>query len=324
MGHSTGGGVVTRYIGRHGSKRVAKAVLVDAIPPLMLKTEANPGGMPIEAFDAIRAGVLADRSQFFKDFADPFYGANRPGSKVSQGLKDSFWAQHAGRLSAAYLGIKAWSETDHTEDPKKFDVPTLIIHGDDDQIVPIADSALLRPSSSRGPRSRSIRGRRMACPRPTRTRQCRPARLHQGVARWGHPHEQAPSPAAFRAHRCLRRRSEPAHDAFREGETGESATSSYVHSLPGMRLSSRSGSGCPTVALGAAGPTTTWIAGARDRASARPDRERRTPTMNGVRQKPDKEKSMDESSNRQKAEKAFRAWQDGTGSVNDLFADNLR
>jgi non-heme chloroperoxidase len=144
VGHSTGGGEVARYIGRHGTKRVAKAVLIGAVPPLMLKTEANPGGLPIEAFDQIRAGVLADRSQFFKDLSAPFYGANRPRAKVSQGLRDSFWLQ--GMLAghkAVFDCIKAFSETDFTEDLKKFDVPTLVMHGDDDQIVPIADSALL-------------------------------------------------------------------------------------------------------------------------------------------------------------------------------------
>jgi len=144
VGHSTGGGEVARYIGRHGSKRVAKAVLIGAVPPLMLKTPSNPGGLPIEAFDQIRAAVQFDRSQFFKDLSAPFYGANRPGSKVSQGLRDSFWLQ--GMLcghKAAYDCIKAFSETDFTEDLKKIGVPTLILHGDDDQIVPIADSALL-------------------------------------------------------------------------------------------------------------------------------------------------------------------------------------
>jgi non-heme chloroperoxidase len=144
VGHSTGGGEVARYIGRHGTKRVAKAVLISAVPPLMLKTEANPGGLPIGAFDEIRAGVLADRSQFFKDLSAPFYGANRPEGKVSQGLRDSFWLQ--GMLcghKAAYDCIKAFSETDFTEDLKKFDVPTLILHGDDDQIVPIGASAML-------------------------------------------------------------------------------------------------------------------------------------------------------------------------------------
>jgi non-heme chloroperoxidase len=144
VGHSTGGGEVARYIGRHGTKRVAKAVLIGGVPPLMLKTAANPGGLPMEAFDGIRAGVRADRSQFFKDLSLPFYGANRPGSKVSQGLRDSFWMQgmQCG-LKAAYDCIKAFSETDFTEDLKKIDVPTLVLHGDDDQIVPIADSALL-------------------------------------------------------------------------------------------------------------------------------------------------------------------------------------
>jgi non-heme chloroperoxidase len=144
VGHSTGGGEVTRYIGRHGTKRVAKAVLVDGIPPLMLKTAANPGGLPIEVFDQLRAGVLADRSQFFKDLSAPFYGANRSGSKVSQGLRDSFWLQgmQCG-FPAAYECIKVFSETDLTEDLKKFDVPTLIIHGDDDQIVPIGASGLM-------------------------------------------------------------------------------------------------------------------------------------------------------------------------------------
>ena len=144
VGHSTGGGEVARYIGRHGSKRVAKAVLIGAVPPLMLKTAANPGGLPIEAFDGIRAGVLADRSQFFKDLTLPFYGYNRPGAKVSEGVRESFWLQGmmAG-FPAAYFCIKAFSETDFTEDLKKFDVPTLVLHGDDDQIVPIADSAQL-------------------------------------------------------------------------------------------------------------------------------------------------------------------------------------
>ena len=144
VGHSTGGGEVTRYIGRHGTSRLAKAVLVGAVPPLMLKTEANPGGTPIEAFDQIRAGVSADRSQFYKDLSAPFYGANRPGSQVSQGLRDAFWlwSMQVG-LKGALDCIKAFSETDMTEDLKKFDIPTLIIHGDDDQIVPIADSAML-------------------------------------------------------------------------------------------------------------------------------------------------------------------------------------
>ena len=144
VGHSTGGGEVARYIGRHGTTRVAKAVLIGAIPPLMLKTAANPGGTPIEAFDQLRAAVLADRAQFFKDISLPFYGYNRPGANVSQGVRDAFWLQGmmAG-LPAAYFCIKAFSETDLTEDLKQFDVPTLILHGDDDQIVPIGASALL-------------------------------------------------------------------------------------------------------------------------------------------------------------------------------------
>jgi non-heme chloroperoxidase len=151
VGHSTGGGEVARYIGRHGTGRVAKAVLVSAIPPLMLKTAANPGGTPIEAFDQLRAATLADRAQFLKDLSAPFYGANRPGSKVSQGLRDSFWLQ--GMLCGFvgfYQCIKVFSETDLTEDLKKFDVPTLIIHGDDDQIVPFADSAPLSSKIVKG------------------------------------------------------------------------------------------------------------------------------------------------------------------------------
>jgi non-heme chloroperoxidase len=144
VGHSTGGGEVARYIGRHGTRRVAKAVLIGAVPPLMLKTAANPGGLPMDAFDAIRAGVLADRSQFFKDLTTPFYGFNRPGAKVSQGVRDSFWLQgmQAGHKNALDC-IKAFSETDFTDDLKKFDVPTMIMHGDDDQIVPIGASAML-------------------------------------------------------------------------------------------------------------------------------------------------------------------------------------
>jgi non-heme chloroperoxidase len=144
VGHSTGGGEVTRYIGRHGTSRVAKAVLVGAIPPLMLKTPANPGGLPIEVFDGIRAGVSGDRSQFYKDLSSAFYGANRPGSQVSQGIRDAFWlwSMQVG-MKGALDCIKAFSETDLTEDLKRIDVPTLIIHGDDDQIVPIGASALL-------------------------------------------------------------------------------------------------------------------------------------------------------------------------------------
>ena len=144
VGHSTGGGEVARYIGRYGTKRVAKAVLIGAIPPLMLKTPANPNNTPIEAFDQIRAGVQADRSQFFKDLTMPFYGYNRPGAKVSEGVRESFWLQGmmAG-FPASYFCIKAFSETDLTEDLKRFDGPTLILHGDDDQIVPIGASALM-------------------------------------------------------------------------------------------------------------------------------------------------------------------------------------
>ena len=159
VGHSTGGGEVARYIGRHGTKRVAKAVLIGAVPPLMLKTPANPGGLPIEAFDQIRAAVLADRSQFWKDLSAPFYGANRPGAKVSDGLRESFWLQ--GMLAghkAVYDCIKAFAETDFTEDLKKFNVPTLILHGDDDQIVPIADSALLSAKLVKGATLKVIPG----------------------------------------------------------------------------------------------------------------------------------------------------------------------
>jgi non-heme chloroperoxidase len=151
VGHSTGGGEVARYIGRHGTKRVAKAVLISAIPPLMLKTPANPGGLPIEVFDQLRASVLADRAQFFKDLSAPFYGANRPGNTVSQGLRDSFWLQGmlCGHIGA-YECIKAFSETDLTEDLNKFDVPTLILHGDDDQIVPIGAAALMSSKIVKG------------------------------------------------------------------------------------------------------------------------------------------------------------------------------
>ena len=151
VGHSTGGGEVARYIGRHGTRRVAKAVLIGAVPPLMLKTAANPGGLPKDAFDQLRTGVQSDRSQFFKDLSMPFYGYNRPGAKISQGVRDSFWMQGmmAGFI-AAYECIKVFSETDFTEDLKKFDVPTLILHGDDDQIVPYADAALLSSKLVKG------------------------------------------------------------------------------------------------------------------------------------------------------------------------------
>jgi non-heme chloroperoxidase len=144
VGHSTGGGEVARYIGRYGTSRISRAVLVSAITPLMLKTDTNPNGTPIEAFDAIRAGVSGDRSQFYKDLSSPFFGANRPDSGVSQGLQDAFWlwSMQVG-LKGAYDCVKAFSETDLTADLKEFDIPTLVIHGDDDQIVPIGASALL-------------------------------------------------------------------------------------------------------------------------------------------------------------------------------------
>jgi non-heme chloroperoxidase len=151
VGHSTGGGEVARYIGRHGTARVAMAVLISAVPPLMVKTAANPAGLPIEVFDGLRRSVQANRAQFFKDFSLPFYGFNRPGAKVSEGLRESFWLQ--GMLcgiKAAYDCIKAFSETDFTEDLKKFDVPTLILHGDDDQIVPIGAAALLSSKIVKG------------------------------------------------------------------------------------------------------------------------------------------------------------------------------
>jgi non-heme chloroperoxidase len=143
VGHSTGGGEVTRYVGRHGTARVAKIVLLGAIPPLMLKTEANPGGLPIDVFDGLRAGLTADRSQFYEDLSAPFYGANRPGSTVSKGVRDAFWlmSMQVG-LKGALDCIHEFSETDFTEDLKRFDVPTLVAHGDDDQIVPIGASAM--------------------------------------------------------------------------------------------------------------------------------------------------------------------------------------
>lgn len=143
VGHSTGGGEVARYLGRYGTKRVAQAVLIGAVPPIMLKNNENPGGLPIEAFDAIRAGVMADRSQYFKDLSVPFYGFNRPTAKPSQGVRDSFWLQGMQcSIKAAYGCIREFSETDFTEDLKKIGIPTLILHGDDDQIVPISSAAL--------------------------------------------------------------------------------------------------------------------------------------------------------------------------------------
>ncbi len=143
VGHSTGGGEVARYIGRHGTGRVAKAVLIGAVPPVMVKSASNPGGTPLEAFDGIRAAVQADRSAFWKDLSMAFYGYNRPGAKISEGVRESFWLQGMmASMPASYFCVKAFSETDMTDDLRKFDVPTLIIHGDDDQIVPIADSAM--------------------------------------------------------------------------------------------------------------------------------------------------------------------------------------
>jgi non-heme chloroperoxidase len=143
VGHSTGGGEVARYIGRHGTSRVARAVLIAAVPPIMLKSEANPEGLPIELFDGLRAALYKDRSQCYRDFAAQFYGANRPGSNVSQGVLDQFWlwSMQSG-LKNSYESVKAFSETDFTEDLKKFDVPTLVLHGEDDQIVPVRDSAM--------------------------------------------------------------------------------------------------------------------------------------------------------------------------------------
>ena len=151
VGHSTGGGEVARYIGRHGTKRVAKAVLIGAIPPVMLKSPSNPAGTPIEEFDKLRSAVQADRSQFWKDLSMPFYSYNRPGAKISEGVRESFWLQGmmAG-FPASYFCIKAFSETNLTDDLTKFDVPTLVLHGDDDQIVPIADSALLSAKIVKG------------------------------------------------------------------------------------------------------------------------------------------------------------------------------
>jgi non-heme chloroperoxidase len=151
VGHSTGGGEVVRYIARHGKERVAKAVLIAAVPPIMLKTPANPEGLAMEVFDNLRSGLTKDRSQFYKDLAIPFYGANRPGTKVSQGTLDQFWlwSMQAG-LKNAYESIKAFSETDFTEDLKKIDVPTLVMHGDDDQIVPVKDSAVKSARLIRG------------------------------------------------------------------------------------------------------------------------------------------------------------------------------
>ena len=169
VGHSTGGGEVARYIGRHGTNRVAKAVLIGAIPPLMLKTEGNPAGLPIAVFDQLRSGVASDRSQFFKELSLPFYGYNRPGAIVSEGVRESFWLQgmRAG-FPASYFCIKAFSETDLTEDLKRFDVPTLVLHGDDDQIVPIGASAMLSSKIIKNAKLVVYKGAPMACARPSR------------------------------------------------------------------------------------------------------------------------------------------------------------
>jgi non-heme chloroperoxidase len=151
VGHSMGGGEVARYIGRHGTSRVAKAVLIAAVPPLMLKTATNPGGLPLEVFDQIRAAILADRSQFWKDLSMAFYGYNRPGATISRGAQDSFWFQGMlASIKGVYDCVKAFSETDFTADLKKFNVPTLVMHGDDDQIVPIADASLLSAKIIKG------------------------------------------------------------------------------------------------------------------------------------------------------------------------------
>jgi non-heme chloroperoxidase len=157
VAHSTGGGEVARYIGRHGTKRVAKAVLISAVPPLLVT--GKPGGLPIEEFDQLRAAILADRAQFWKEFSKPFYGANRPGAKVSQGLLDSFWLQSMlGGHKPIYECIKAFSETDFTEDLKRFDVPTLVLHGDDDQIVPIGITAMISSKIIKGATLKVIPG----------------------------------------------------------------------------------------------------------------------------------------------------------------------
>ena len=184
IGHSTGGGEVARFIGRHGTKRVSKAVLVGAVPPIMVKTAANPGGLPIDVFDGIRQAYLADRAQFFLDFASgPFFGFNRPGAKVSQGLINAWLAQGmmAGHKNA-YDCIKAFSETDFTEDLKRFDVPTLIVHGDDDQIVPIGASALLVLQARQGRDAQDLQGRRARIGRHLQgAAQRRPARVPEVV-----------------------------------------------------------------------------------------------------------------------------------------------
>ena len=189
VGHSTGGGEVARYIGRHGTKRVAKAVLIAAIPPLMLKTPANPGGLPITVFDGLRSSVVADRSQFWKDLSMPFYGYNRPGAKVSEGVRESFWLQGmmAG-FPASYFCIKAFSETDQTEDLKKIDVPTLIMQGDDDQIVPYANAGLLQSGMVKGASLKVYKGRfRMVCAQHSKIRRetsWPSSRVNAGIRGW--------------------------------------------------------------------------------------------------------------------------------------------
>ena len=182
VGHSMGGGEVARYIGRHGTKRVAKAVLIGAVPPLMLKTDKNPGGLPMTVFDGIRAGVAGDRSQFYKDFTLPFYGYNRPGAKVSEGIREHWWLQGMmGGVKAHYDCVKAFSETDFTEDLKKFDVPTLILHGDDDQIVPIGISARMSAKIVKNATLKAYQGLSTRhVHNESRPDQCRPARLYGG------------------------------------------------------------------------------------------------------------------------------------------------
>ncbi len=170
VGHSTGGGEVAHYIGCHGGQRVAKAVLVSAVPPLMLKTAANPGGVPIETFDAIRKGVFDNRTQFYKDLALPFFGYNRPGAKLSEGVRDSFWLQGMmGGVKGQYDCIREFSEVDYTEDLKKFDMPTLIIHGDDDQIVPIGAAGLMSAKIVKGATLKVYPAPRTASRSPGRT-----------------------------------------------------------------------------------------------------------------------------------------------------------
>jgi non-heme chloroperoxidase len=159
VGHSTGGGEVARYIGRHGTKRVAKAVLISAVPPIMLKSDKNPGGLPMNVFDGLRAAVAGDRSQFYKDLSLPFFGYNRPGAKISEGVRENFWYQGMqGSIKGAYDCIRAFSETDFNEDLKKMDVPTLVMHGDDDQIVPIADAGLLSAKIVKGAQLKVYKG----------------------------------------------------------------------------------------------------------------------------------------------------------------------